>query len=116
MPEKPLSIGPWIMLGSVAVLIIIVFAITSPERINERRIESRAIDEVTKRLKSPGTAEFGDVSTSRVGNRWTVSGWVDSQNAFGALLRSPWRVTILIERKTLLVRKIEIDGEVVFEL
>lgn len=40
-----------------------------------------------KRLKSPGSAEY-DLSASQTGSTWTVTGTVDSENGFGALLRS----------------------------
>lgn len=39
------------------------------------------------RLKSPASADY-DLSASQSGETWTVSGTVDSQNGFGALVRS----------------------------
>jgi hypothetical protein len=48
-------------------------------------------------LKSPATANFPymDYQAKNLGdNRFIVSSYVDSQNAFGALLRSNWVVTI----------------------
>lgn len=55
--------------------------------------------EIIKReLKSPSTADFPwsideYVITNLGGNRWTVSGYVDAQNGFGAMIRSDWNVT-----------------------
>lgn len=40
-----------------------------------------------KRLKSPATAEY-ELNASETGGSWTVVGTVDSQNGFGALVRS----------------------------
>lgn len=45
---------------------------------------------VTDRLKAPGTADFpwGDRTVTRSGKTFTVVSYVDSQNAFGAKLRT----------------------------
>lgn len=48
---------------------------------------------VTERIKSPSTAEFGsyllgDVDVARVGDTYTVSSFVDAQNALGATVRT----------------------------
>lgn len=47
-------------------------------------------EEVKKNLKAPGTAQFGtaDFSTTVEGVPIRVSGWVDAQNSFGALVRN----------------------------
>ena len=53
--------------------------------------------EVKKQLKSPSTAKFCKTSEYTVTvnkNKWTVSGWVDAQNSFGATLRNTFTVTI----------------------
>lgn len=50
---------------------------------------------VSSNLKSPTTAEFcgnSDYTISRSNNTWTVSGWVDAQNGFGATLRNNFTV------------------------
>ena len=48
-----------------------------------------AAKEVVKsRLKSPTTAEFSDVKASKSNGVITVSGKVDSQNSFGAMIRN----------------------------
>jgi hypothetical protein len=51
---------------------------------------------VAAKLKAPRTAKFCswsdcDVVTDKEGKRY-VRGWVDSQNSFGAMIRSEWRV------------------------
>lgn len=61
-------------------------------------------DFVEKRLKSPGSAEFqsckkeeyGGVMVRYLGNQtYYTRGYVDSQNGFGALIRSNYRTEIL---------------------
>lgn len=50
---------------------------------------------VKEHLKSPSSAKFcsiTDATFSCDGNSWTVSGWVDAQNSFGASLRKSFTV------------------------
>lgn len=50
---------------------------------------------VKDNLKSPSTAEFCKTSECAIscsGNTWTVSGYVDAQNSFGAVLRNNFKV------------------------
>lgn len=67
----------------------------------------RAKAEVQRNLKSPSTAEFpplpsgplysnGQVIISKVSGtcQFRVSAWVDAQNAYGAMLRSNFTVTL----------------------
>lgn len=50
-------------------------------------------DWVRDALKSPSTAEFSNDSVVGSGP-WTISGDVDSENSFGAKLRTTWRCEI----------------------
>ena len=48
---------------------------------------------VTNQLKSPSSAKFpysSDVSVKRDGVGWTIVGYVDSQNGFGAMIRTKY--------------------------
>lgn len=50
---------------------------------------------VKDQLKAPGTAKFPgstdpDTQVLKSGTKYTVMSWVDSQNSFGALIRSPY--------------------------
>lgn len=51
-------------------------------------------EDVLGKLKAPSTATFGDVRSTISDDfdpdRWTVTGWVDAENSFGATLRSEW--------------------------
>jgi hypothetical protein len=56
-----------------------------------------AEDFVADSLKSPSTAAFSGRDETRVyqdGNTWYVHGWVDSQNSFGATVRTRYHVTM----------------------
>lgn len=56
--------------------------------------------EVKNRLKSPSSADFcWSPTVSRSGNTWTVSGYVDAQNSFGATVRSNYTVKITFTSK-----------------
>lgn len=58
---------------------------------------------VKKRLKAPGTAEFPKTSekinhiTSLGGEKYMIDSWVDSQNGFGALIRSRFTCKVIFE-------------------
>jgi hypothetical protein len=45
---------------------------------------------VEDQLKAPGTADYGGETVTHTGDRYTVAGHVDSENSFGASLRSEW--------------------------
>ena len=48
-------------------------------------------------LKAPSTAKFVDVNAYELSNLkdvWAVNGYVDSQNSFGAMIRSQWEVQL----------------------
>lgn len=58
---------------------------------------------VEDRLKSPSTADFASIHQSTVkgiGNEWTVKSFVDSQNGFGAMLRTRYTITMTVNRGT----------------
>lgn len=51
-------------------------------------------DLVKENLKAPSTAEF-DTSATGDGT-WTVTGTVDAENSFGAMLRSEFQCTVVV--------------------
>jgi hypothetical protein len=54
-----------------------------------------AENQIEKLLKSPSTAEFCKPKVTNLGNnKYVVASCVDSQNGFGAMLRSNWTVTL----------------------
>jgi len=60
-----------------------------------------AEDFIKQRLKSPSTAEFpgtfekDDHITDLGGGEYKIRSWVDSQNGFGAMIRSQWSCKII---------------------
>ena len=47
-------------------------------------------------LKAPATADF-ETSASGSGSTWTVTGSVDAENSFGALIRSTFQCTVVLQ-------------------
>jgi len=76
---------------------------------------------VEKHLIAPSTAKFSEIDE---GNRWhayqikngmwDVTGWVDSQNAFGAMLRQEWVVELDESVRPARATVIMIGGKVVY--
>jgi len=86
----------WISITVAVVIILasalgaIVWAATGPTKGKLVKVCRTAVTEL---LKSPGSAQWpGDESVSHGSGKqlWTVTGHVDAQNGFGALLRGEW--------------------------
>lgn len=63
----------------------------SSPTVTDRSLEAKAMCEtfVKRQLKAPATAKFSEESAAKVSTvEYTAGGSVDSQNSFGALLRS----------------------------
>lgn len=58
---------------------------------------------------------LSDMSGDRA-ERWRVSGFVDAQNSFGALLRSRWEIILLGVGDKFIPAEARLGGEVVFQL
>ena len=50
---------------------------------------------VEDRLRAPATADFSGATATGAGDTWTVRGQVDSENGFGAQLRSAYTCQVL---------------------
>jgi hypothetical protein len=105
-----------IKLGFVAVLFIIMFVIAIPALFDFRgqsapvqtaetptvreysnaEVYAMAETIVSPYLKAPSTAKFSSISDAKISrlqdNGFRVDAYVDSQNSFGAILRSPFTV------------------------
>lgn len=70
---------------------------------------------IEKTLKAPSTAKFVDVQAYELSNLkdvWAVNGYVDSQNSFGAMIRSQWEVQLdYRDGKGGTVKSVLFDGE-----
>lgn len=68
-------------------------------------------------LKSPATVKFPptDFLVHRLNdNRFEVVSYVDSQNSFGAMLRSSWNVVFKYQGGKTYLEKIVVNGKVVY--
>lgn len=64
----------------------------------ESNVWSLAIRGVLDKLKAPSTAEFcdrEDATIRKSGSVWTVEGYVDAQNDFGATIRNKFTVIVV---------------------
>lgn len=85
--------------GAIAFVIVVAFAISGgtfstssvPDETGARLACHHS---VRQQLRAPSTASFAPASDTRIarsGSEWTLTGWVDAENAFGATVRSTWR-------------------------
>lgn len=68
-------------------------------------------------LKSPATASFPPLAllVRRLNdNRYEVVSYVDSQNSFGALLRTSWNVVFQYQNEKTYLEKMIFDGKVIY--
>lgn len=62
---------------------------------NEYNAQAQCKRWVEERLKAPSTAKFSNEQRTPTGvGSWTISGTVDSQNSFGAMVRNDWSCKI----------------------
>jgi hypothetical protein len=97
------GMGCLVLIGVVIVLplIAVIFSAQggdepyNPDNSFEAR--SQCEDLVRESLKAPSTADFGELNASRTGGEWIVTGTVDAENSFGAMLRSDFQCTVKVE-------------------
>ncbi|WP_159599305.1 DUF2510 domain-containing protein [Agromyces humi] len=104
--KKPLSFFAKFMIATPFIVIaIIAFQAWNGQRANDpdrNNNEFAAIlaceDAVKQNLKAPATADFE--SSARGRSPWIVTGYVDADNAFGALVRSQYTCEVKISGGT----------------
>lgn len=69
-------------------------AIEDQERSEKYDAKERALYLVKSTLKSPSSAVFGEPYVIKTANTFEVGGYVDSQNSFGAMLRTTFTVVL----------------------
>jgi hypothetical protein len=74
-----------LVLGGCGVLAMLGSGDSGPTDVDAKIMCERFVKD---KLKSPGSAEFSEENAVEAGGAWTVSGAVDSQNSFGALVRN----------------------------
>lgn len=75
-------------------------------------VDAKAI--ITKALKAPSTAKFPSSSyatITRYSDGYKVSSYVDSENSFGAMLRSEWSVMFAYVGDQVEVHQVVLDGD-----
>ena len=73
------------------------------EAATEKEVWDEAKMIVEKRLKSPTTAQFCAMSEATITKKidtWTISGYVDAENSFGAMLRNNFTIIITFTDST----------------
>lgn len=74
-----------------------------------------AEDAVKKKLKAPSTAKFPrttekDKHIKYLGNKeYQIDSWVDSQNSFGAMIRTNFSVTIVFDNEKVSFKNLKIE-------
>jgi hypothetical protein len=111
-------IKPALIFLIVAFFGLMIVGLTSsevPRSTYELKSEAFEIakDWVQERLKAPSTAEFCDFNDTKwlvEEDEFTVQGWVDSENSFGAKLRNKWQVKMIYHpgQKDWTLQKIDI--------
>lgn len=109
-PEKSSLKGCLWIIGIVVgvPLLITVFALLSGSDDDDKpspptgyEAEMQCERWVKEKLKAPATAKFSNGNyTSNGGSSWTVTGSVDAENSFGALVRSDWTCDIRLDGDT----------------
>lgn len=96
--NPPLEMS-WVGKTGLGILVILfmlaVFGGTSTTKLDEWGAQVACEDVVKTLLKAPSTAEFSNWQRQSNGDgKYTVTGTVDSQNGFGAMLRSQFGCTV----------------------
>lgn len=111
MSQKTHDTIALVMMGVTVLAIIALFAMCAfggkdDDSIGESDAWVCAQDVVEKNLKSPSSAKFCLMSEASIyyngeedgGSRYTVSGYVDAQNSFGAMIRKNFTVNLTVTK------------------
>ncbi|ACV09764.1 SHOCT domain-containing protein [Jonesia denitrificans] len=104
--EKPNSTWKWIVwpIGIVAALAFFGSLGDDDAKDDEVRdweVTSMCEQWVDKQLKAPSTAKYSDQVVKSTGVlKWEVTGAVDSENSFGAMIRNEWTCSIYLDGDT----------------
>lgn len=108
----------FIVLSAIGLFIFLLVITTSSSgsyssdsEIDSYTTSKRIIEKV---LKAPSTAEFQSYDKSMIsvsGDTYTVNGYVDAQNSFGAMLRSYYTVKLKGSAYNWTIESVVFDGE-----
>jgi hypothetical protein len=115
--QQSKALGNKILAGCGGILLLFfVIGLFLPDRPSDAEAWVIATGYVRNSLKSPSSADFPllAISTSHEGNVYYVRSYVDSQNGFGAQMRSGWSCKIeYISHLNWRLKGLNIDGEVI---
>ncbi|MCX2679116.1 hypothetical protein OOZ15_04110 [Galbibacter sp. EGI 63066] len=110
-----------IVVGIIVVFGALFMYSTCTDSTGERKQDNKMLaynyaeDFVKKRLKSPSTAKFPGLYekskhvTPLGGREYKINSWVDSQNGFGAMIRSNFSCKIIFEGNSVRVENLKIQ-------
>ena len=101
-PIPSIGLGILVLVGVLVALLWINSAFSpksAPDANNRYDVIHSCEDAVKQQLKAPSTAKFDNEQASGSGT-WRVSGTVDSQNSFGAMLRASFECTVVVKGET----------------
>lgn len=114
------NVWRWLILFAIAAVVIgILFRVVNDQDRTDSGQQPGVIYKVTTHivagaLKAPATARFpsffdeGTVKFRPLGNkRYEISSYVDSQNSFGALVRTKWTAIVSVKGETVSVDALE---------
>lgn len=100
--DQKAGCGTWALVGGGIIAALVVIAIIGGEQMRGTAQDACLVAQkmVTNRLKSPTTAEFSSCysydhdKAVPIGGTVLITGTVDSENGFGAKVRSSWSATM----------------------
>ena len=90
-----------------------------PHELSAIELHVQAQEFVKRALKAPSTAEFPwePVSAGTDGTGlYQVESYVDSQNSFGAMVRSEWMVNMRLSGDRWTLEKMRVGGKIVYDI
>ena len=97
------------------IFVVILFSMLIPDSAsNSKNLEAYVYSQqlIELQLKTPGTANFPtfeDSFVNQVGNIYTINAFVDSENSFGANVRSRYKCILRYENDVFFVESISIN-------
>lgn len=91
---------------------------SKPHELSAIELHVQAQEFVKRSLKAPSTAEFPwePVSAGTDGTGlYQVESYVDSQNSFGAMVRSKWMLNMRLVGDKWILEKMQINGKMVYD-
>lgn len=116
-PSKGATIAAFVALALVAACCVggIVIATSGDKdgKPADQSIDAAVMceDFVKKQLKAPASAKFSDEKTTKVSDaEYVTTGAIDSQNSFGAMLRSHFRCDLTVSGDTWTSKSVDVTA------